>query len=99
VSVLVSWSGKIAKKTGSRLRAQNLRRPPKIFLGEFFFPKTSNLLRKHCTRPAQETLSGLVEGLSAIRNTCRLIDEQAAPQAKNGRCSDAMARLLFRTTG
>lgn len=42
------------------------------FLREFFFPKTSGLLRKRCTRPTQ-TL-GMVEGLSAVRNPCSLVE-------------------------
>jgi hypothetical protein len=44
----------------------------------------------------------MVEDLSpfrAVRNPCRLVDEQAAPQAKNGGWSDAVARLPFRTAG
>jgi hypothetical protein len=35
--------------------AQDRPKGPKVFQRIFFFPKTSSLLRKHCTRPTQET--------------------------------------------
>jgi hypothetical protein len=39
---------------------------PKNFLGEFFFPKTSSLLRKRCTRPVQETFRGWSRALAPL---------------------------------
>ena len=76
---------KNGEKGGSRLRAQNRRRPQK-FLAEFFFPKTSSLLRKLSARRSRD-----VKGWSrasapfAPSEMRRLVDEQVAPQAKNGR--------------
>jgi len=49
---------------------------------------------------ADPDVAGRAEGLSAfraVRNPCRLVDEKAAPRAKNGRWSDAAAGLPFRT--
>jgi hypothetical protein len=42
---------KNGEKGGLRLRAQTAAAPK--FLGEFFFPKTSSLLRKRCSRRTQ----------------------------------------------
>jgi hypothetical protein len=57
------------------------------FFSKFFFTTTWRLLRSGRSRSVRETLRD-GQGLSpfrAVRNPCRLVDEQVAPQAKNGR--------------
>jgi len=56
--------------------------------------------RAQIVTPDPRDVAGMAEGLSAfraVRNPCRLVDEKAAPRAKNGRWSDAAAGLPFRT--
>jgi hypothetical protein len=90
---------KNSEKGGLRLPAQN-RRSSQIFLGEFFFPKTSSLLRKLSARRSRDvkawSRASAPFALSEIRAALSM--SAGAAQAKNGRWSDAMARLPFRPT-
>ena len=90
---------KNSEKGGLRLRAQNRRRPQNFF-GEFFFPKTSNLLRTRTTRRSRDvkgwSRASAPFAPSEIRVGLSMSRLRRKPRMVAG--SDAMAKLPFRTT-
>ena len=88
---------KNSEKGGLRLRAQN-RRSSQIFLGEFFFPKTSSLLRKLSARRSRDvkgcSRASAPFAPSEIRAAVSRSKSRRKPRMVAG--SDAVARLPFR---
>jgi hypothetical protein len=90
---------KNSEKGGLRLRPQNRGRLQK-FLGEFFFPKTSNLLRKFSARRSRDvkgwSRTSAPFAPSEIRAALSMSRPRRKPRMVAG--SDPMARLPFRAT-
>jgi hypothetical protein len=74
-------------RKGFAIASAKSPKPQKIFSANFSFQKLPACCASVALAQTERRSGEWVEGLSpvrAVRNPCRLVDEQAAPQAKNG---------------